>query len=557
MSYRKILRPKGTSSSTQKGGIYVYATAEKRYDRERKYNNNKRVCIGKMIDDEYMMPNGRFSEFFPDIEIDEAAGEAVMSDTVKVGTTFLIDHIFSRTQMDRLLGNVFPDTAEYLQDLVSYNLITEDNVMQYYDAFTYDHRIVGANAISDTSISRLLKETDTEGIELFLRAWNQLHKNTEAVYISYDSTNINTTAEGIEMAEYGHAKEDDDIPVVNYSVAYDQDRSVPLFYETYPGSIIDNSQCDMMVEKAGEYGHENIGFIMDRGYFSAGNIKHLTKRGYAFLLMAKGNAKFVREAVEEVRLAIRLSVKHYIAEHEVYGTTVKRKLFNEDKARYFHVYYDDARASREREVFLRRLKKMEEALERKTEKKLSRKEDLRSYEKYYLLKFDDNGYFQSYKRRDSIIQKELDKFGYFVLITSEKMKASEALSKYRDRDAVEKLFRTIKSLLGMDTFRVHETSSMEGKSFLAFLASVIWNEMYQAMKPVKKEEKDRKHYTVPAVMKEMEKIFITKDSKGNYRKKYALTARQKKILKAFGLEEKNLDSYIRKLSPSLKARSMV
>lgn len=557
MSYRKILRPKGTSSSTQKGGIYVYATAEKRYDRERKYNNNKRVCIGKMIDDEYMMPNGRFSEFFPDIEIDEAAGEAAMSDTVKVGTTFLIDHIFSRTQMDRLLGNVFPDTAEYLQDLVSYNLITEDNVMQYYDAFTYDHRIVGANAISDTSISRLLKETDTEGIELFLRAWNQLHKNTEAVYISYDSTNINTTAEGIEMAEYGHAKEDDDIPVVNYSVAYDQDRSVPLFYETYPGSIIDNSQCDMMVEKAREYGHENIGFIMDRGYFSAGNIKHLTKRGYAFLLMAKGNAKFVREAVEEVRLAIRLSVKHYIAEHEVYGTTVKRKLFNEDKARYFHVYYDDARASREREVFLRRLKKMEEALERKTGKKLSRKEDLRSYEKYYLLKFDDNGYFQSYKRRDSIIQKELDKFGYFVLITSEKMKASEALSKYRDRDAVEKLFRTIKSLLGMDTFRVHETSSMEGKSFLAFLASVIWNEMYQAMKPVKKEEKDRKHYTVPAVMKEMEKIFITKDSKGNYRKKYALTARQKKILKAFGLEERNLDSYIRKLSPSLKARSMV
>ena len=557
MAYRKIIRPKGTSSSVQKGGIYVYATAEKRYNREKKYNNNKRVCIGKMIDNEYMMPNDKFSEFFPDIEIDEAAEEAAMSDTVKVGTTFLIDHIFGKTQMDKLLGNVFPETADYLQDLVTYNLITEDNVMQYYDAFTFEHRIVGTKAISDTSISRLLKETDTEGIELFLRAWNQLHKNREAVYISYDSTNINTTAEGIEMAEYGHAKEDNDIPVVNYSVAYDQDRSIPLFYETYPGSIIDNTQCDVMVEKAKEYGHEKVGFILDRGYFSAGNIKHLTKQGYAFLMMAKGNAKFVRDAVEEVRLAIRLSVKYYIAEHEVYGTTVKRKLFNEDKARYFHIYYDDVRAAQEREVFLRRLKKTEEVLERKVEKKLSRKEDLRSYEKYYLLKFDDNGYFQSYKRRDSTIQKELDKFGYFVLITSEKMTASEALSKYRDRDAIEKLFRTIKSLLGMDTFRVHETASMEGKSFLAFLASIIWNEMYLAMKPLKKEEKDRKHYTVPAMMKEMEKIFITKDAKGNYRKKYALTARQKKILRAFSLEEKDLDSYIRKLSPSLKARAMV
>ena len=273
MSYKKILRPKGTSSSTQKGGIYVYATAEKRYDSDRKYNNNKRVCIGKMIDKEYMMPNDRFSEFFPEIDIDETAEEAAMSDTVKVGTTFLIDHLFKQTKMDELLENIFPENAKYYQDLVSYNLIAEDNVMQYYDAFVFEHRIAGENAISDTTISRLLKETDTEGIDLFQRAWNQLYRNTEAVYISYDATNLNTTAEGTEMAEYGHAKEDNDIPIVNFSSGYDQDRSIPLFYEIYPGSIIDNTQCDVMVEKAKEYGHENVGFILDRGYFSKENIK--------------------------------------------------------------------------------------------------------------------------------------------------------------------------------------------------------------------------------------------------------------------------------------------
>ncbi len=385
--------------------------------------------------------------------------------------------------------------------------ISESVTCVLYDAyFTFEHRIRGSRAISDTTIGRLLRETDPEGIQLFLKAWNQLHRNTGAVYISYDSTNINTTARGIEMAEYGH---------------------------------------------------ENVGFILDRGYFSANNIKHLTKCSYEFILMAKGNAKFVREAVEEVRLAIRLSVKYYIAEHGVYGTTAKRKLFNEDKPRYFHIYYDDVRAANEREVYLGRLRKTEEALDKKIEKKLSRKEDVRSYEKHYLLKFDDNGYLQSWKRRQSVIQKELDKLGYFVLITSEKIDATEALSRYRDRDAIEKLFRTIKSLLGMDTFRVHGTEAMEGKCFLAFLSSIIWNEMYQSLKVLKKEENDRKHYTVPAAMKEMEKIFITKDSRGNYRKKYALTARQKKILKAFRLEERNLDSYIRNLSRPLKTRAGV
>lgn len=557
MSYHKVKRPKGTSSSVQAGEIYVYATAEKRYDAEKKYNNNKRVCIGKMIDDEYMMPNARFSEFYPDIDIDEEADEAVLSDVVKVGTTFLIDHLFKKTNLYVLLENIFPEYAKYYQDLVTYNLITEDSVMQYYDAFTFEHRIVGDKAISDTSIGRILKETDTEGIDLFLKAWNQMYANTEAVYISYDSTNINTTAEGIEMAEYGHAKDDNDIPIVNFGAGYDQTRSVPLFYETYPGSIVDNTQCDQMIEKAMEYGHKHVGFILDRGYFSAGNIKHLTKRGYEFILMAKGNAKFVKEPVEEVRLAIRLSVKYYIAEHGVYGTTVKRNLFNGDKTRYFHIYYDDVRAANERETYLARLKMMEEALNKKVEKKLSRKEELRSFEKHYLLKFDDNGYLLSYKRRDSIIQKELDKLGYFVLITSEKMSASEALNRYRDRDAIEKLFRTIKTLLGLDTLRVHGTNSAEGKCFLAFLASIIWNEMHQALKAVKKEEKDRKHYTVPATMKELEKVFVTKDTNGNYRRKYALTAKQKKILKGFGLEEKNLNVYIREISPSLKARSAV
>ena len=60
---------------------------------------------------------------------------------------------------------------------------------------------------------------------------------------------------------------------------------------------------------------------------------------------------------------LNLSVKYYIAQHEVYGTAVKRNLFDGDKTRYFHIFYDDARAANERNVFLKRLKIMEETLD--------------------------------------------------------------------------------------------------------------------------------------------------------------------------------------------------
>lgn len=47
------------------------------------------------------------------------------------------------------------------------------------------------------------------------------------------------------------------------------------------------------------YGCEDIGFILDRGYFSLGNIRYFEKNGYDYILMTKGNALFIREAIEE------------------------------------------------------------------------------------------------------------------------------------------------------------------------------------------------------------------------------------------------------------------
>ena len=74
---------------------------------------------------------------------------------------------------------------------------------------------------------------------------------------------MNSAAEGIELLEFGHSKDgDSEYPQVNVSIAFDQDSATPLFYEMYPGSIVDNSQCRIMVEKAKRYGYTNVGFIL-------------------------------------------------------------------------------------------------------------------------------------------------------------------------------------------------------------------------------------------------------------------------------------------------------
>jgi transposase len=130
-----------------------------------------------------------------------------------------------------------------------------------------------------------------------------------------------TAADGVEMAEYGHAKDDDELPQVNISYAVNHKDATPLFYEMYPGSIIDNTQCTHMVDRAREYGYKNVGIILDRGYFSTANIRYFDKKGYDFLMMIKTRSILVRELIDEARLPLLTKTKYYLPEHEVYAMT--------------------------------------------------------------------------------------------------------------------------------------------------------------------------------------------------------------------------------------------
>ncbi|MBP5293194.1 MAG: hypothetical protein J6023_03595, partial [Clostridia bacterium] len=88
--------------------------------------------------------------------------------------------------------------------------------------------------------------------------------------------------------------------------------------------------------------------------------------------------------------------------------------------------------------------------------------------------------------------------------------------------------------------------SVESKTHLIFIASIIRNKLFQAMKDI--SGTDRKNYTVPAVLRELEKITVIKDGNGNYRRRYGLTAKQKKILGTVGVTEKDLDKMADRLN---------
>ena len=64
--------------------------------------------------------------------------------------------------------------------------------------------------------------------------------------------------------------------------------------------------------------------------------------------MVKGNARWIREAVDMLRASLKAGMTGYMPEHEIYGGTLRQELKGMKGEKYVHVYYDGVRAEQEK-----------------------------------------------------------------------------------------------------------------------------------------------------------------------------------------------------------------
>ena len=272
----------------RKGTAYVEYTYGRKYIPEKRYNIPQRTTIGKadLLDPTMMHPNQNFVKYFPDVELPEFRKRSKRSGCIRIGSYVVIKKIIEEYRFDEMMANIIGKDSGLFLDLVAYSIVTENNAGQYYPEYGNNHPLFtpGMKIYSDTKVSDFLSSVTPYQNIAFLDEWNAARNHREKTYISYDSTNKSCQAGDVEIAEYGYAKDGKDCPLFNYSVAYDMENKTPLFYEEYPGSIIDVAQLQIMLNKAEGYGYKRAGFIVDRGYFSRANLRFMDRNGYSFVM---------------------------------------------------------------------------------------------------------------------------------------------------------------------------------------------------------------------------------------------------------------------------------
>lgn len=546
----KVKIPSDSAGITRKkikGTTYIYYSYEHNYSSEKGYTVPKSTSIGKCTDDEpdLMYPNTNFLKFFPSEELPETKGGAHRSGCLRIGTYLVLRRIIAEYHLDEMIGNIIGKNSGLFLDLAVYSIIAENNAGQYYPDYAFNHPLFTdrMKIYSDSKVSAFINSITGDQSRAFLDEWNEKQDHSQKIYISYDSTNKNCQAGDIDFVEYGHPKEDTGAPVINYSVAYDRNNAKPLYYEDYPGSIVDVSQLQYMLEKAGGYGYKNVGFILDRGYFSKENIHYMDKYGYEFVIMMKGMKELVKSLVLEVKGTFEEDRRYSIRDYKVSGITVKKQLYpSDEKERYFHIFYNDRKRISEHEAIEAKIDRMAECLHKHEGTKYEIKGS--GFAKYFDLIYYNKGKkdekFMYGRELCDVINEEIRLCGYFVIITSEKMTAAQALELYKSRDASEKLFRGDKSYLGNKSFRVHTSESVHAKIFIEFVALIIRSRFYTCLKEQMQKNGKKNYMTVPAAIRELEKIELIRQSDREYRMDYAVTATQKEILKAFNMTAANI-----------------
>lgn len=539
------------------GNTYIEYEHDRVYDPVKQYTYPKRSSIGKVNPDNpgKMIPNENFLKFFPDTDIPQMYSRTRRSPYLNIGSYVVLQKLIRDSGMlELLVEHMSTDDARFILDLACYSIVAENNAAQYYPDYAYTHPLFTTqmHMYTDSKVSDFLKKLQPQQTIGFLNDWNKGRNKRQKIYISYDSTNKNCQAGDIELVEYGKSKNDVGLPIFNYSVAFDTDNKEPLFYEEYPGSINDISQFTCMIDKAHGYGYRNLGFILDRGYFSKKNLSYMDKKGYSFLIMVKGMKPFIKDIIQKNYGTFETSRIKYIEQYDVYGTTIKKPLFEGDEEqRYIHIYYSDGRACAQKHEIKQRVKKLKNYLEKYIGKECHGfSTDIKKYfDLYYEV---DKNTLKLVQENTKSVEAELSLAGYFVIVSSEKMTAKEALERYKSRDASEKLFRADKSYLGNKSMRVGTDAALSSKIFIQFLALILRSKLYVQLKEKCETMINRPNYlTVPAAIKELEKIVMIRGLDGIYRLDHAVTKTQKVILDAFGLGETNVHYRAKEISDVL------
>jgi hypothetical protein len=515
---------KGTTIHRKANGTaYLYAF-ESYWDKEKQQARNKQVCLGR-IDEETgeVIPSNRKqrAEKREDIAPDLVASAKVY------GPYLLLSKLAKDTGLAAALKKSFPDTHDEILSL-SFFIAQKGLALSRCDIWSMSHKHPYDNPIHSQRVSELLQQITENERQHFLSLW--LKRLSESELLCYDITSISSYATANEYIRWGHNRDKEKLPQVNLAMLFGQKSGMPAYYRRTPGNISDVITLENTIDTLDFLGKAKLHFVLDRGFYSEGNVEALLNKRYHFTLMVPAGRVWVRDIIDRYYEAVK-SPEHYRQTGEDEVLYMISHLFQWGGRRcYAHLYYNATRAAEDFDKLSKRLVQCKDELEAENPQKSNQD----YYDRFFTVKrMPKRGL--SVKYNDAEIQKYRKRYaGFFCILTNVKVDSGELLEAYRRKDVVENCFDDLKSMLDMKRLRIHSSASMDSRLFIQFIALILISRI-RTIAAEAKQNKEMRFMTVREIMEAMECIVRITYS-GRYGSTISEIAPfQQDIVTAFGL----------------------
>ena len=528
-----------TQTDKRTGITYAYET-QYYWDKEKKQSRAKRTCVGKVdpTTGNIIATRGRAKKqepkSTPDVRPKTGPKPFTEARHLYYGATYLLDQLSEELGLTADLKQCFPDNYKKLLSIVYYLILEDNNPLYRFEKWNFTHKHpYGADIASPRSSEFFAAITD-EQVSKFFRL--QGKRRVEEEYWAYDSTSISSYSDTLAQIQYGKNKEDDNLPQLNLLLVFGEKSGIPFYYRKLAGNIPDSKTVKHLLEDLDILGFGKAKFVMDRGFYSEDNINGLYRKHVKFLVGVRLSLKFIKSNLDDVYDDIRM-FNNYDDSIATYGTTVssewdyiqmrpyKGDVIKDKRRIYIHYYYSIEKGADDEQAFDKRIAGLHKEL---LDNKLVESHK-KAYEQFFEVKATPKlGRQVSYK--EDAIKKARRYFGYFALITNEKMDAFTALHLYRMKDVVEKAFGNIKERLNMRRLLVSSEKGLDGKIFTEFVALILVSYLDHKMK----ESGLYNSYTMQALLDKLDVLECFEDTKHSLRIGELLN-KQAEIYKALGI----------------------
>ena len=429
------------------------------------------------------------------------------------GHLYTVQKIADQLGLSEILAQSFSHHWEEILYLAFYHLL-ENKPFYLQKLWAESISVNSSLAMSSQYISKLLQKigSDSNSRFNFLEGW--IKKENKSKCLFFDITSLSSYSQLIDFVEWGYNRDKEKLPQINLGLVQAYPEGLPLFYQLYPGSIADVSTLKNIIKQAAGLKLYISTLVMDKGFYSLGNLLDLENSGTKFIIPLPATTK---------------AAKAFLSKHQTKITSPLNAFHRKDRTIFHvqdnidigghvfvaHLYLDEQKKIEEMNALFKRLENVEHQV---ANGNFCNKEDLidfmnrtvRGSAKFYSIRMNKGAPILTRKR--NALTFRLNQAGKMILVTNNnKVTRDEVLSLYRQKDNVEKMFDIMKNEIDDARLHVQSRASMEGSIFILFISLIIYAELTSRMQTTQLFKK----YTMAEMIGELKKVRVVTMSYGS------------------------------------------